>query len=152
MNQIASEPQSRLLAPLAAIPACQVPIGNVDWFPAVDILEDGAEYLFVIDLPGVESESIRIDVKENAVLISGKRPLQNEKTCLRVERAQGSFERKFELPENASRTELSSTLEKGVLELHVSKVAAQPDTETARPVLPPPGGAPRLRLRIPALR
>jgi len=112
------------LAPLATIPACQRSNGEADWFPPVDILEDADEYLFKIDLPAVKPEAIRVVVERDGLFISGERPEpgQEDKKCLRVERPHGYFERRFALPEDASRAEIDSVFEEAVLELRVRKV------------------------------
>ena len=125
----------RLLAPLATIPACQEKNGDADWFPAVDILEDADEYLFKIDLPETKAEDIRVVVEQDGLFISGERPepWQENKTCLRVERPHGYFERRFALPDDASRAEVNSVFKESVLELHVRKVrplAQNPDLLT----------------------
>lgn len=132
----------RLLAPLALVGACQTSNGDADWFPAVDILEDADEYLFKIDLPEMEQEGIRVAVEKDGLLVSGERPtpLPDDKSCLRIERPHGYFERRFALPDDASRHEIASAFDRGVLEVHVRKVRAG----AAKPALP---NAP-LRLRI----
>jgi HSP20 family protein len=139
----ATPPTDRLLAPLALIPACQRSEGGIDWFPAVDILEDAEEYLFRVDLPEVDPGEIQVTVEGDDLLVSGERPTPppEAKSCLRIERAHGHFERRFALPDDASRQKIDSALERGVLELHVRKVRAGA-TEPA-PVTTPP----RLRLR-----
>jgi len=130
----------RLLAPLALVPACQTSNGDADWFPGVDILEDAEEYLFRIDLPEMDPADILVAVEGDSLLISGERPnpAMAAKACLRIERPHGLFERRFALPDDASREEIASALERGVLELHVRKAraaAAEPDPENAPPRL-----------------
>jgi HSP20 family protein len=133
----------RLLAPLALIPTRQMSNGEADWFPAVDIIEDADEYLFRIDLPEVEPEAIQVTVEGGGLLVSGQRPepWTDAKRYLRIERPHGHFERRFELPEDASPYDMDSALERGVLELHVRKVRVEAEE-------PAPGNTPpRLKLR-----
>lgn len=124
MNTITRASSERLLAPLATIPACQVRNEEADWFPPVDILEDAEEYLFRIDLPETKPEDIRVVVEGDGLFISGERPepWQANKTCLRVERPHGYFERRFALPDDASRAEIDSAFTECVLEVRVRKV------------------------------
>ena len=129
-----------LLAPLATIPACQDWHGEADWFPPVDILEDAEEYLFQIDLPETKPEDIRVVVEGDGLCISGQRPepWQENKAWLRVERPHGYFERRFALPDDASREEIKSIFKEGVLDLHVRKVrilAQNPATANTPPRL-----------------
>ena len=132
-----------LLAPLALIPACQTSNGDADWFPAVDILEDAEEYLFRIDLPDMDPVGVRVAVDRGDLLVSGQRPepSADAKRCLRIERPHGHFERRFALPDDASRHETACAFDKGVLELHVRKVS--PGGGQARA----PNAPPRLKLR-----
>ena len=124
MNEMTEGTQDRLLAQLATIPACQLGHDGVDWFPPVDILEDDSEYLFMIDLPNVKPENIRVAVEGDKLVISGERPnpWQDGPKHLRIERPHGHFERHFALPENASRAEISMLFAESVLELRVRKV------------------------------
>jgi HSP20 family protein len=134
MNATMLDPDNRLLAPLATIPACQRSHDGADWFPAVDILEDAEEYLFRIDLPEMEAGDVRVAVEKDGLLVSGKRltPSPEARRCLRIERPQGYFERRFALPDDASRREIASAFDRGVLELHVCKVS----DGAAKPVPP----------------
>ncbi|KAL9672440.1 hypothetical protein QQ045_028690 [Rhodiola kirilowii] len=45
----------------------------------VDIREEGSAYVFVIDMPGVKSGEIKVQVEdENALLIAGERKREEE--------------------------------------------------------------------------
>ena len=142
MNASTSAKSDRMLAPLALIPAYQVSHGETDWFPAVDIMEDDEAYLFRIDLPDVDPDDVLVTVEGDGLLISGERAKRATDTprCLRIERPHGHFERRFFLPDDASRREIESTLERGVLELRVRKVAIEPHMPA------PPRTPPRLRI------
>ncbi|SPE60060.1 conserved hypothetical protein [Verrucomicrobia bacterium] len=124
MNTITSESNHRLLAQLASVPSCQTGNGEADWFPAVDIIEEAEGYLFKIDLPEVRPEDLRVVVERDGLFISGERPnpWPEETKCLRIERPHGYFERRFALPDDASRVELDSIFKDSVLELRVRKV------------------------------
>ncbi len=60
----------------------------------------------------------------DGLFISGERPKpgQENKKCLRVERPHGYFERRFALPDDASRVEIDPVFEESVLQLRVRKV------------------------------
>ncbi len=144
MSDTTPGPHDRLLAQLAAIPACQRTNDGADWFPPVDIVEDDEEYLFKVDLPEVKPEDLQVTLEDGALVISGDRanPWQGEKKVLRVERPHGFFVRRFALPDDAKAGDVSSYFADSVLEVRVRKVSA--------PVqLPAPTNAtPRLRLRL----
>jgi HSP20 family molecular chaperone IbpA len=143
MNTTTPPGHERLLAPLALIPACQKGHGEADWFPAVDILEDGEEYLFRIDLPEVDSGEVQVAVEGDNLLVSGERPKPpaEPKKCLRIERPHGHFARRFALPDDASRRDIASAFDNGVLELRLRK------TNVAAPNTAPRNAPVRLKLR-----
>jgi HSP20 family protein len=123
MNAIKPDRRHRLLAQLATLPAYQRCNEEAAWFPPVDILEDAEEYLFKIDLPAVKREDLRVVVERDTLVISGERPKpwEDSRKYLRVERPAGYFERRFALPDDASRVEIGSVFAGSVLEVHVRK-------------------------------
>ncbi len=141
MNELTPEDR-RPLSSFAVIPAGQRCGSDADWFPAVDILEDDDEYLFLIDLPDVRPNDIRVSLEGNGLFISGERlalPAADKKS-LRTERPLGHFERRFELPDDVNRTNIDSIFQNGILELHVGKISsARPNSAAKVP--------PKLRLR-----
>ncbi len=143
MNATTLSPQHRLLTQLATIPACQTRIDGADWFPPVDIVDNGEEYLFKIDLPEVNPDNLQVAVEEDDLVICGERanPWQGERTLLRVERPHGYFVRRFALPDDANPREITTLFAEGVLEVRVRKVGAP--TPSPAPTHAPP----RLRLR-----
>jgi HSP20 family protein len=138
MNAMTPGTHDRLLAQLATIPACQKSYEEADWFPPVDILEDTEEYLFKIDLPDVKAENLQLTVEENRLVISGERPNPglDDRKHLRVERPHGHFERRFALPDDASREEISTLFAESVLEVHVRKLSPPMQTRVAASARP----------------
>jgi HSP20 family protein len=117
-----SEHQSRLLASLEQLPACQLSSAGADWFPPVDVLEDDHEYRFSVDLPGVAREAIQVQVDQEVLTIAGERVVAPERMKrLRSERPAGVFVRRFALPDDASRTEFRIAFIDGILDLHLEK-------------------------------
>ena len=116
---------------LMAVPVCQRPDEENDWFPAVDLAETRQEYVFEVDLPGMKSEEIQFDVDGAGISISGNRPpgLQGLKR-LRTERPSGAFVRRLPLPPDTTGEVLGSFCD-GVLELRVPKVGH--DIESNQP-------------------
>ncbi|KAJ7542241.1 hypothetical protein O6H91_10G097900 [Diphasiastrum complanatum] len=92
----------------------------------VDWVETPEAHIFKADLPGLKKEEVKVQVEDGRTLqISGERKKEEvEKTDKwhRVERTQGSFLRRFRLPENAKLEEVKAKVEDGVLTVTVPKI------------------------------
>ncbi len=124
MKTLTAENHRYSSAPWTLVPACQKHDAQADWFPSVDVLEDEEEYVFVVDLPEMKAEEVRVAVEKGELFISGTRPVPGRggRRCLRIERPYGYFERRFALPDAASRVEIDACSQEGVLQLHVRKL------------------------------
>ncbi|KAG4906299.1 hypothetical protein AAZX31_20G014600 [Glycine max] len=93
-----------------------------------DVKEYPNSYVFVIDMPGLKSGDIKVQVEDdNVLLISGERKREEEKEkeggkYLRMERRLGKLMRKFTLPENANTDAISAVCQDGVLTVTVNKL------------------------------
>ncbi|MBM4123627.1 MAG: Hsp20/alpha crystallin family protein [Nitrospira sp.] len=95
-----------------------------EWAPLVDIVEDEKEYLIKAELPEVKKEEVKVSVEDDVLTITGERKYEKEekgKKYHRVERAYGSFERSFTLPEDADGTKVNAEFKDGILKVHVGK-------------------------------
>ena len=94
--------------------------------PATDVYETGDEYVVELEVPGFEEKELDVEVFDHTVLVKGERKAETEKherTVLLKERLEREFERRFELPATADGTHVTAEFAKGVLTLHVPKVA-----------------------------
>ncbi|RZC76822.1 hypothetical protein C5167_000953 [Papaver somniferum] len=92
-----------------------------------DIMEYPDSYVFALDMPGLKSEEIKVEVEDNNVLVvTGVRHREDEKEkevkYVRMERRIGKFMRKFVLPENANVDAISAVCLDGVLTISVKKL------------------------------
>ncbi|KAK4277316.1 hypothetical protein QN277_015331 [Acacia crassicarpa] len=91
-----------------------------------DIKEFPNSYDFIVDMPGLKSGDIKVQVEDdNVLLISGERKREEEKEgakYVRMERRIGKFMRKFVLPENANTDAISAVCQDGVLTVTVQKL------------------------------
>ncbi|MGD8428911.1 MAG: Hsp20/alpha crystallin family protein [Ectothiorhodospiraceae bacterium] len=95
-----------------------------DWVPAVDIREDKENFIIAADLPGVAPEDIDIHMENGLLTIKGTRKAQTTEAgqgYKRVERASGSFYRRFSLPDTADAQRISARSEHGVLHVTIPK-------------------------------
>ncbi|XP_058086126.1 17.3 kDa class II heat shock protein-like [Magnolia sinica] len=98
-----------------------------------DIKEYPTKYVFVVDMPGIKSGDIKVQVEDdNVLVISGERKREEDKEAkyVRMERRVGKFMRKFSLPENANTDAISAVCQDGVLAVTVEKL---PPPEPKKP-------------------
>ena len=94
------------------------------WAPAMDLLEQDEHFLLRVDLPGVDQDDIQVELEDNVLTISGERSFTDEQRkegYYRIERAAGRFARSLTLPDGIAPDSIQANLDKGVLELRISK-------------------------------
>ncbi|XP_010470518.1 PREDICTED: 17.6 kDa class II heat shock protein-like [Camelina sativa] len=102
----------------------------------VDVIEHPNAYTFVVDMPGIKGDEIKVQVEnENVLVVSGERQREKSKEnegvkYVRMERRMGKFMRKFQLPENANLDKISAACHDGVLKVTVQKL---PPPEPKKP-------------------
>lgn len=98
------------------------------WTPPVDIYEDDLYFLVTAELPGFEKDDIHIKVKENVLILQGRRNLNSPEEISanyhRIETNFGSFLRTFTLPEPIDKEKIQATYTNGVLEIKLPKAKA----------------------------
>ena len=99
--------------------------------PAVpmDAFRRGDEFIVVMDLPGVDPDSIDLTVQRNVLTVKGERRLVLDEydESIVVERPTGTFTRQLFLGENLDVDNLKADYEHGVLTVTI------PVAEAARP-------------------
>ncbi len=102
------------------------------WAPLVDIKEEADRYVLHADIPGVDPKAIEITMEKGVLTIRGSRNNVTEaesKHYKRIERVQGSFYRRFTLPDTADTDNITATGKDGVLEIVIPK---QPEMQPRR--------------------
>ena len=97
---------------------------SISWIPRVDVREETERFVVAADLPGVEGKDIEVTADEGVLTIRGQRGAEKQAAgegYERVERASGSFLRRFTLPESADAEAIKATHVNGVLELSIPK-------------------------------
>ena len=95
------------------------------WMPTLDIRETDDEYVVLVDLPGVKSEDVSIELVDQVLTISGTRMAWEHGDAVRTERPYGSFHRTLTLPQGVDADGIVADYQAGVLLLHVPKPAGQ---------------------------
>jgi HSP20 family protein len=99
-------------------------------FAPTDVSEDTNSLQISMELPGVDSEDVKLSLENNVLTIRGEKRQQSEENNERVhryERAYGSFERTFVLPNTVDPEKIEARFENGVLFVTI------PKAERARP-------------------
>lgn len=95
---------------------------RADWSPAADVYEREAEFVVVLDLPGVERTGLDVGLDENRLTVRGQRAQAEEGAQVRrAERPAGRFARSFSLPATVEREAITAEYKDGVLRLRLPK-------------------------------
>ena len=91
--------------------------------PTFDIVEREKEYTLYADLAGLSKEDVAITVEDSVLTISGeKKQAESDSDRYRYfERSHGSFERKFNLPEEVNVDSISAEMTNGELKISIAK-------------------------------
>lgn len=94
--------------------------------PAVDISEDDKAYKLSAELPGLGEKEIEVVLSGDTLTLKGEKRQekeQKEKNFYLSERAFGSFQRSFFVPEGVDREKIAADFSKGVLTITMPKTA-----------------------------
>ena len=92
--------------------------------PAVDIFETEQEITLLADMPGVKTEGLDIDLRENILTLSGNvdAPEGPQEVAVLREYDVGQYYRQFTLSEVIDQSKIEAVLNDGVLKLRLPKV------------------------------
>jgi HSP20 family protein len=94
--------------------------------PKVETSEDDKQFEISVELPGVDEKDVSVSVDDGVLTIKGEKKSEREekkKDYHLTERSYGSFQRSFQLPENANQDKISADFENGVLKIALPKAA-----------------------------
>jgi len=94
----------------------------------MDAWREGDDFYVEFDLPGVDQDSIDLDVERNVVTVKAERPPRaSDVELLAAERPRGIFSRQLILGDNLDTEHISASYDAGVLTLQI------PVAERAKP-------------------
>ena len=97
-------------------------------FMPMDAWREGDQFVVEFDLPGVEADSIDLDVERNVLTVRADRPMrEGTGEVLAAERPRGVFSRQLILGDNVDLDRISAGYRDGVLRLTI------PVAERAKP-------------------
>lgn len=97
---------------------------SADWTPASDIDETESGYLIAMDLPGIDRETLEIDIDDGRLTVKGTREIAESKQH-RSERPRGKFVRTFSVPGSVDQGGIAAEYKDGVLRVKLPKRAEQ---------------------------
>jgi HSP20 family protein len=100
--------------------------------PPVDVIEDPENYRFIIDLPGLKSDSLEVKVEDGTLVVNAERseaPRPKDARVHRAERHYGRIHRAFRLPADVGHDAVKAAYKDGVLEVTIAK---RPEAKAAR--------------------
>jgi HSP20 family protein len=131
-----SDPVSSLLALQSELdrflrnPGFNLGLSGYGAFPAVNIFDDGQGIVVVAEVPGLDSQSIKVTSQGQTLTLTGERPRDDGNEVRgyhRRERPFGQFSRSIQLPEGVDPDKAGATYEAGILTIRV------PRAEHAKP-------------------
>jgi len=109
------------LSPLPALLSADESLGLT---PPCDIDEIDDYYLVTMDLPGMQKEQIRVEMRDNQLIVSAERAETRERhegRRLNTERYEGSYTRVITLPASVASDKIEASYENGVLHIAIPK-------------------------------
>jgi len=98
-----------------------------EWSPAADIHETDEALTFAVELPGIAPDQVQVTTEENVLTIRGTRSALHageiDARFHLIERHDGAFVRRFQLPPNVNASMITAEYANGLLELRVPKAA-----------------------------
>ena len=101
--------------------------------PAADMSRHEDKLTFELDLPGMDSDDIHVEIGSGLLTIRGEKRDETEErgdNYVFRERRYGSFERRFMVPESARSDQVKADFERGVLTVTVPYDADSSDEST----------------------
>jgi HSP20 family protein len=109
--------------------------------PPIDVYETDDTMEIAVDLPGVETRTVRVLIKNGAVLIVGEKPARRahgESSFHLVERGFGRFARSVRLARACDAVNARASLSDGELHVSIPKMADRRGASIQVPIEPAP--------------
>lgn len=98
------------------------PVRTALWVPEADVEENAHEFAVSVALPGVDKADIRVNVTENVLTVSGRRPEPGRSAeADRRELPRGEFLRRVRLPDEVKPASAKASYRNGILRVTVTR-------------------------------
>jgi HSP20 family protein len=118
---------SSLMEPLQRDVFRYMPRAGFGFFPPADIIVTDEDVSVYMDVPGLRSEQLEIELEHDVLTVRGERPYpygddqEPSRTWRRIERAFGRFERGIRVPRGLDPDTVEAALTDGVLNVRMPK-------------------------------
>jgi len=103
------------------------------WAPTLEVTQKEGNFFATLELPGLKKEEVKVEVTEEAIVITGERKIEKEEKeegYFRSERTYGEFYRSIPLPKDAKIDQIKAELSNGVLHITVPVPVVKPNVKT----------------------
>ena len=92
-------------------------------FPPINVFQQGDDFVAITELPGVDKDSLQIEVKENTIRIAGTKTIAYDENASvhRRERVTGSFDRTIAVPIQIDPAAVRAEMRDGVLAVFIPR-------------------------------
>ena len=92
-------------------------------FPPINLFQQGHDYVAVIELPGINPDSLNVEAKESSLRIAGTKSIDysDQASLHRRERIAGSFDRTLTLPIRIDPDRIQAEYRDGILALFIPR-------------------------------
>jgi HSP20 family molecular chaperone IbpA len=98
--------------------------GQARWRPDTDVFKTPVGYVILVDLPGVEEDSVKVSLRGRHLLIEGRRVTRRSVsigTVMVSERREGRFWRDIQFSEVVENFSVSESMGSGVLRIVLTR-------------------------------
>jgi len=90
---------------------------RLPWIPAADVSEDEKQFVLTLEVPGLKSDEVKVDLDGKRLTISGEQAAKNGETT-----PAKRFQRVFTLPEQVLTDQIGASVADGVLRVALPKI------------------------------
>jgi HSP20 family protein len=107
---------------------------DTEWKPMIALWEGNQEIILIVDLPGIQRDSVHVAANRGVIQIQGERRLPqgkkngDERTLRYAEQPFGKFRRTIPIPLATRFEELQAQMRDGILEIRVPRDAKADDS------------------------
>lgn len=98
--------------------------GLTGWVPAIDVIETPEEVIVLMDVPGISTDSLNVEIAGNMLTLSGSRPKTEplSGTIVHVsQRPVGEFVRAVPMPVPVNHEQVAAEISDGVLTVRLAR-------------------------------